>query len=146
MLCGVILLCKCNYSDSSLWKLMDQIRIPDFYMTSLSFHTHIATLVCSFTPIEVQIGLISNCCLISVHLLEHDIEWRLLPVGILCSRRACPGWGQQAGGCRKGAVLPLICNSVTTWGWNPCNQYMLYDLLPSIPEYEHTRNSILACV
>jgi len=45
--------------------------------------------------------LTSICCL-----LERHVKWSLLSVGILCARWACPGRGQQAGGCRDGTVLP----------------------------------------
>lgn len=69
------------------------------------FHAWITTL-CSFTASDLQTCLTSNYCLHSVCLLEYNIKWSLLPLGILCSRWARPGRGQQAGGCGEGMVLP----------------------------------------
>lgn len=81
----------------------DQIRSPEsFFINWLPYLSYPDSHSCVFFDTHWA----SNCCLLSARLLEPDLKWSLLQVGILCSRWPCPGRSQQHGGCWEGTVLP----------------------------------------
>lgn len=112
---------------------------------------------------EVHTCLMYNCCLHSVHILEHNVKRSLLPLGILCSRWTRPGRGHKPGGCREGTALFTAhiilhnCYSVslmlTEWGVGNSHLHSISDSLwvnitagVDMGEYEHAMDTIHASV